>query len=123
MQGVDRTRRVGERIRRELATLIREIKDPNVDPLTTIVSVDVSRDLSRATVYYTVLGATDTRDTQTGLDRAAGYLRSRLAQSIRLRKMPRLQFTYDVTADRAERIDRLLHAVVGAPSPMEMLRG
>ena len=108
MQGVDRCRRIGERIQRELANLLRDVKDPGVSPLITISHVDVSRDLSNARVFYSLLGAEADERTQAGLERAAGHLRSGLARMMPMKKTPRLEFQYDLVRDRANRMETLL---------------
>ncbi|MEC9340172.1 MAG: 30S ribosome-binding factor RbfA [Pseudomonadota bacterium] len=112
MQGVDRRRRVGEMIQRELADLLRKVKDPRISPMVTIGTVDVSRDLSYADVYYTILGRERCAATEEGFRQAAGYLRGKLAGRIRMKKMPQLRFHYDESETRARRLDGLLSSTV-----------
>lgn len=116
MQGVDRRRRVGELIQRELAELLRRVKDPGISTMVTIGDVDVSRDLSYADVYYTILGDDDRTATADGFRRAAGYLRAELAGRVRMKKMPRLRFHYDESESRARRLDALLAGQPAAPA-------
>lgn len=104
MQGVDRTRRVAQAIAEELPTALREVKDPRVTGLITIHGVTVSRDLGVAKVRFDVLGGADTAAAVAGLHHAAGFLRSRLAVVLRLRRMPELRFELDPPS----RIDDLL---------------
>ena len=111
MQGVDRRRRVGEMIQRELAELLRKVKDPRISPMVTVGDVQVSRDLSYADVYYTILGEDDCAATAEGFRQAAGYLRGELAGRIRMKKMPRLRFHYDESQLRAQRLDSLLAGI------------
>ncbi len=63
MQGVDRRRRVGHAIQRELPELLRGLKDPRLDALISFSSVDVSADLSYAKIYFTRIGTDDTQET------------------------------------------------------------
>ena len=99
-----RTERVGEQIRAELARLLREeATDPRIG-LVTLTRVDVAPDFSNARIYWSALaapprtagkGAAPGADTQAGLDSAAGFLRSRLAEELALRRVPELRFFHD----------------------------
>lgn len=108
----ERTDRVNELLREELADLIRrEVKDPRVG-VVTITAVETSRELDTARVYVQLFGD-DARRTEAleGLQNAAGYLRSQLARRLRLRKVPELRFVWDETLERATRIERLLSEI------------
>ena len=104
-----RSNRIADQIQRELANLIQfEVKDPRIG-MVTITSVEVSRELEYAKIYFTVLGDADVRKTtQEGLTRAAGFLRRELAHRLKLRTTPSLQFLYDESIDRAARMDELI---------------
>lgn len=104
-----RSLRVGEQIRRELADLLRtEVKDPGMG-LVTVGDVELSKDLSHARVYFTVLGdETATTLTQTALDRASGFLRRELGKRMRLRVVPELRFVFDDSEIRGARVDALI---------------
>lgn len=108
-----RTLRIGEQIRRELAVLVRdEIKDPRVG-MVTLGDVEVSRDLSHAKVFFTVLGDEEqTRASLEGLSRAAGFLRRELGKAMRLRVVPALHFIYDDTQERGARLSALIDKAV-----------
>jgi len=112
-----RTRRIAEQIQRELADLIRlELKDPRVPQLLTVTDVEVSADQSHAKVFFTLLG--DERqiaDTTEGLARAAGFLRTQLAQRMKLRTIPQLEFKYDASVERGMKLSRLIDEAVGSP--------
>ena len=112
--GYSRVDRLGEQIARELATLIdREVRDPRVSRVT-VSGVEVARDLAHAKVFVTPSAGSDIGDTVEGLNRAAPFLRRRLADHVRVRSIPALHFVYDKTLDEANRIDALLDA---APAP------
>jgi ribosome-binding factor A len=104
--------RVADQIQRDLAELIRlEVKDPRVG-MVTLTGVEVSRDYSHAKVFYTLLGNPDRmEDTQAGLDRAAGYLRSELFKRIKLFKMPQLHFVFDTSVEYGVNLSRLIDEV------------
>ena len=117
-----RTRRIAEQIQRELADLIRlELKDPRVPQLLTVTDVEVSADQSHAKVFFTLLG--DERqiaDTTEGLARAAGFLRTQLAQRMKLRTIPQLEFKYDASVERGMKLSRLIdQAVASDPKPKD----
>lgn len=105
----ERTERVNELLREELAELIRhDVKDPRVG-VVTITAVETSRELDVARVYVHLFGDEGRRaEALAGLQKAAGYLRSRLGRRLRLRKVPELRFQWDETLERASRIERLL---------------
>lgn len=76
--------------------------------MVTISGVQVSKDLSAAKIYFTLLQVTDVLVVTEGLQHAAGYLGVQLAKSIKLRKTPRLYFHYDDSLDQGKRIEDLL---------------
>ena len=112
-----RSRRIAEQIQRELAHVLRfELKDPRVSNLVTITDVEVSPDQSHAKVFFTLLGDQKTIDaTAEGLKRATGFLRSQLAQRMKLRTVPQLDFRYDASVERGVALSRLIDEAVGAP--------
>ena len=111
-----RSRRIAEQIQRELAELVRvELKDPRVAGLLTITDVEVSADQSHAKVFFTLLGdETRVKETTTGLTRAAGFLRTQLAQRMKLRTVPTLEFKYDASVERGMKLSRLIDEAVGS---------
>jgi ribosome-binding factor A len=115
-----RTRRVGEQIQRELAVLVRdEIKDPRLGMIS-VTGAEVSRDLSYATVYVSVLGDDKSvTESLAVLNRAAGFLRHRLGQSMRIRAVPQLKFEFDSSLQEGARMDALINAAVSGNRPDE----
>lgn len=104
-----RTQRVSELIRRELATVIaREMDDPRVR-FVSITAVEVSRDLRNAKVYVTQIdAAADAALDVRSLQKAAGFLRKRLADVLTLKTMPALTFVYDHSIERGVELTRLI---------------
>ncbi len=104
--------KVADLIQRVLSTVLqRESRDPRLSGVT-ITDVEVSQDLMHANVYYTHIGdLEETEEVQQALEKAAGYLRSELAQRTRLRRVPELRFKFDDTLIRARRIDELLEQI------------
>ena len=113
-KNTSRARRIADQIQRELAELIRgELKDPRVG-LVTITDVEVSADYHHAKIFVTTLTGEDAiKPTMDGLSRASGFLRSRLATSLRTRTVPELHFVYDESVERGTRLSRLIDEAVG----------
>ena len=89
--------RTGEDIMRELTAILRTVKDPRVSgSLLSIVRVDVTRDLSYATIYISSMnGMEAAREAVKGLKSAAGYMRRELGYALSLRHTPELRFVAD----------------------------
>jgi ribosome-binding factor A len=109
----NRPRRVAELIRRELAMLIpRELDDPHAHQIT-ITGAEVSRDMSSARIYYSLLsGAAEAKQTTKSLNRAAGFLRHALMERVSLRSVPALRFYFDESVERGARIDSLIEQAI-----------
>ncbi len=105
----DRMRRVDEAVREVLSDAItREMKDPRVG-FVTVTAVDTSPDLRHARVYVSVLGdAGVRRRSLAALQSAHGFLQRRVASELRIKHTPTLDFLFDDTAERAERVSKLL---------------
>ncbi|EMT1493706.1 30S ribosome-binding factor RbfA [Neisseria gonorrhoeae] len=117
-RGYARQDRVKEQIMRELAELVRTgLKDPRAGFIT-INEVEITRDYSHATVFYTVLNQ-DTREiTEEVLEHARGHLRSELSKRIKLFKIPELHFKYDESLERGMSLFALIDQVA-AEKPVE----
>jgi ribosome-binding factor A len=103
-----RPARVAQVIQQELAVLLLSggINDPRVGQVT-ITTVEVSPDLRHAVIFY------DSREEETaqlakGLEKAKGYIRSHLAQTMQMRYVPQLIFKKDIGIAKRERIEKLL---------------
>ncbi len=89
-------------------TLAQGLKDPRIG-FVTVTAVDTSPDLRHAKVWVSVLGDDKQRRlTMAGLQSAHGVLQRAVASQLRLKQTPQLDFAYDDTAERAERVERLL---------------
>jgi len=110
-----RSHRVADFIQRELAGLIRTaVRDPRLSPMLTLASVEVSRDLSIAKVYYSLLDAEEHKETQAALERASGFLRRQLASQMQTRSVPQLRFYYDDSAERGAHMSALIADAVAS---------
>ena len=91
----NRIGRINEEIQRELANLIRTVKDPRVHGLVSITGVDTTSDLRYSKIYVSVLDKSDVSEVVKGLKSAGGYLRRELGAALKLRYTPELQFVED----------------------------
>ena len=89
--------RINGEVQRVLADIIRgEIKDPRINPLTSVVAVEVAPDLKSCKAYISVLGDdASAADTLAGLNSAKGFIKNRLAKTINLRNTPDITFVMD----------------------------
>jgi ribosome-binding factor A len=106
-----RPQKVADQIQRELSEIIRrELQDPRLS-LVTITAVDAAPDLSHAVVYFTCLDRVQAEAAERALRKAAGFLRSHLAQRIKLYTTPELRFRYDESVERGARLSQLIDSV------------
>jgi ribosome-binding factor A len=103
----NRMGRIADLLRQELAVLIREeMRDPRIG-MVSVTDVTVSKDLSSANVYVTILGA-EVPVAVDALNQAGGFLRSLLAKNINLRTTPRLRFIYDKSVEEGRHLSALI---------------
>lgn len=123
MVSKDRSARISDRIREELCEiLLFETADPRLGGVS-VTDVRTDRELAFADVYVSAVeGSERAKEILAGLEHAQGFFRSELARRVELRTFPRLRFHWDVTYERAERIERLiasLHDETKPPEPSE----
>ncbi len=108
-----RLNRIAEEIKKVISTLIvNGLKDPRVDPITTITDVEITGDLKYATVYVSVLGDDKKkRDTLKGLDSAKGFLRTEIGKSVKIRYVPELKFSLDESIEKGIYMSKLIEEV------------
>lgn len=105
----NRIGRINEEIQRELAALIRTVKDPRVHGLVSVTAVDTTPDLRYAKIYVSVLDKSDVKEVVKGLKSAGGYLRRELGRALQLRYTPELTFTPDDSIAEGARILEIIH--------------
>ncbi|MGV8144938.1 MAG: 30S ribosome-binding factor RbfA [Alkaliphilus sp.] len=98
-----RTNRINEEVKKVISSTIRtDLKDPRIAPMTSIVDVDVTRDLSFVTVYISVLGSDKEKiDTLEALKKASGYVRREIGRKIKLRIVPEVIFKMDTSIEKS----------------------
>jgi ribosome-binding factor A len=108
----NRSFRVADQIQRDLAELLRELKDPRVG-MVTLSSVDVSPDYAHARVRFSVLVG-EPAECETALNEAAGWLRNALFKRLSIHTVPTLHFQFDRTTERAADLNALIARAVAS---------
>ena len=107
----NRIGRINEEIQRELAELIRSLKDPRVQTMISITRVDTTPDLRYSKIYVSVLEEARSQDAIRGLKSAGGWLRRELGSRLQLRYTPELQFVADDSIQHGAHILEVLRQV------------
>ncbi len=111
-EGYKRPKRVADMIKNEIALLLlHKVKDPRLAQVS-IVTAEVTRDLRKAIVYYSVLGDDkQVKNAAEGLARAKGFIRSHLARELKMRATPDLVFKLDLSMVHQQEMERLLKEI------------
>ena len=102
----NRSHRVADQIQRDVAELVRELKDPRVG-MVTLNAVEVTPDYAHAKIHFSVLVG-DPDESQAALNDAAGWLRNALFKRLQLHTVPTLHFQFDRTTERAADLSALI---------------
>lgn len=105
-----RPERVAERIKREAADILENnLRDPRIGSLVSVTDVEITNDLSVASIFVSILAEGEPRDrTLAALQRAAGFVRHELAPRLGLREVPEIRFRLDTSVEQGARVDALL---------------
>jgi len=107
-KGFQRSERVAEQVRRDLADLIRtELKDPRVGMIS-LTDVELTPDYAHAKVFFTTFNSEHLDEIERGLKRAAGFLRRELGKRIHIHTLPELHFVYDNSIERGTSMSQLI---------------
>ncbi|BCN38625.1 ribosome-binding factor A [Alicycliphilus denitrificans] len=106
--------KVADQIQRDLAELIRDLKDPRIG-MCTLQAVEVTPDYAHAKVFFSVLVG-DGQATQEALNQAAGFLRNGLFKRLSIHTVPTLHFVFDRTTERASDMNALIARAVASRS-------
>ena len=102
--------RLSEDLKRELSALFRELKDPRISKMLSVIRCEVSGDLSHCKVHVSALeGEAATKESIKGLISASGFLRREIANRLHLRKCPELHFIADGSIAYSDKINEILH--------------
>lgn len=107
-----RQKRISELLKEEIGTLLlRKARDPRLDDVT-VTHVEISPDLNHARVFISLIGSTQEKnDALEALDHASGYLRHKISERLELRRVPQLNFRFDESIERGQRVLDLLHQI------------
>lgn len=105
--------RVNAEVHKELAEIIRNgIKDPRINPMTSVTAVEVAPDLKTCKAYISVLGDAEAKkDTLAGLRSAESYIRRQLAKTVNLRNTPEIRFILDESIEYGVTMSKLIDEV------------
>lgn len=105
--------RVNGEVHRVLAEIIRsEIKDPRINPMTSVVAVEVAPDLKTCKAWISVLGDEESqKDTLAGLRSAEGYIKNQLAKKINLRNTPEIRFIMDQSIEYGVNMSKMIQDI------------
>lgn len=114
--------RINREVLKELSNIIRsEIKDPRINPMTSVVAVEVAPDLKTCKAYISVLGDEKSqKDTITGLKSAEGYIRRQLARTVNLRNTPEIRFILDQSIEYGINMSKLIDEVTEHDNKMHV---
>lgn len=103
-----RSERVAAQLRRDIALIIQQqVRNPEVG-FVSVSEVDVTRDISLARVYITVFDPELAAASIKALNKAAGFIRSRLGKEMRMRSVPELRFLHDASVETGQAVDKLI---------------
>ena len=114
--------RINGEVLKELSNIIRsEIKDPRINPMSSVVAVEVAPDLKTCKAYISVLGDEKSqKDTITGLKSAEGYIRRQLARTVNLRNTPEIRFILDQSIEYGINMSKLIDEVTEHDNKMHV---
>ena len=108
----NRINRINEEIQKELADLLRNLKDPRVqNTMISITRVEATPDLRYAKVYVSFLEEDKAADALKGLKSAGGYLRRELGHALQLRYTPELVWTLDDSITYGAKMLKLINSL------------
>ena len=110
----NRSFKVADQIQRDLAELIRELKDPRIG-MVTLQGVEVTPDYAHAKVFFSVLVG-EGEATQEALNQSAGFLRNGLFKRLHIHTVPTLHFVFDRTQERASDMNALIARALASRS-------
>ena len=119
-----KNRRVNDEVLRALASIVREVKDPRISPLTSVTGTEVAPDLKTCKVYISVYGDAEAgKRTMEGLHSAARFIRGELARKVNLRNTPELTFVLDDSIAYGVAMSHRIDEVTAMDREAELKRG
>lgn len=108
----DRINKINEEVARELAQIIRELKDARIPLITSVVAVNVTNDLSYAKAYISVMGDSEVQKKAIqGLKSASGFVRREIGRRLNLRHTPEFIFELDHSIEYGSKINQIINDI------------
>jgi ribosome-binding factor A len=106
----NRINRLNEELKREISEIIHKmVKDPRIPDFVSVTRVETSKDMKHAKVYISVFdNNADTRDVETALKSATGFIKKEIAKGVKMRFIPELQFIMDHSIEYGMRMSKLI---------------
>ena len=113
-----RIERINAELQKAISNIIsNDIRDPQIDAIISVSSVETTPDLSIARVFITSMGNTPSNEVLNRIKGAAGFIRGKLSKAVKLRITPRLEFLLDTSKEYASRIDSILNNITYSTKP------
>ena len=101
--------RLSEDMKRELSVIMRELKDPRVHGMLSIVKLELSNDLSHCKIYISAMEGMETaKEAVTGLRSASGFIKKEISSRIKMRRVPELHFIADDSIEHSAQLNKLI---------------
>ena len=108
----NRMERIKEEYKRELASIFRNIKDPRLSMMTSVVSVEITKDLKYAKIYVSVMGSDEEKKNSVeALKSATGFIKREIGSRLKLRAVPQPSFVLDTSIDYGAHINSLINKI------------
>ncbi len=109
MPAYNRIDRISEEVKKELSVIVRELKDPRIKTVVSVVNVTVTKDLRFAKAYISVFGDPDTqKGVMDALKSASGFIRKEIGRRVNLRNTPEFTFELDTSIEYGAHINEVL---------------
>lgn len=103
--------RINDEFQKEVAMILREVKDPRVaGAFVSVTAAEVTPDLKYAKVYYSALMG-DKKEVRLGLRSSAGFIRGQIAKRMNLRITPEITFVEDSSIEYGAKISKILEGI------------
>ena len=113
-----RIERINAELQKAISNIIsNDIRDPQIDAIVSVSSVETTPDLSFARVFITSIGNTPTAEVLNRIKGAAGFIRGKLSKAVKLRITPRLEFMLDNSTEYGSKIDSILSSITYSTEP------
>ena len=113
-----RLERINSEMRKAISEIInQELRDPQINAMISVSSVDITPDLANAKVFITSIGETPQDEVILRIKGAAGFIRGKLSKAVKLRITPRLEFMLDNSNEYGSRIDSILNSITYSTEP------